>query len=336
MHDYLAGEVGRELAGLVRNAVHQVGYRQDVGLVERLVVESSQVHAAARQGQGHHVLRAKQGLVGVGGPDANGAGLGHQREDVGRQRALNALDVAQLKLTLVDDNLPAQVRLSTSVNYKEASTFPPVTGATVTLSDNAGGREVLREAGPGQYAGATLKGVPGRVYTLRVETGGASYVAVSTLPLVVPFEELHTEPSAFGADDGLQTAVQYTDPVGLGNNYLFRQYRNGRLNHTIFLQNDKYTDGKHVNQQLQGGNSGPGGGGPPPEDIDKLVSGDSLTVEMQNIDPGVYQYFLTLNQILQENPAFGVTPANPTSNFSGGALGNFSAHSRRVRRLKIP
>lgn len=236
-----------------------------------------------------------------------------------------------IEANLVDDGQPAQVRLSMSVNYQETSTYPSVTGAVITLSDNAGGQEVLREASPGQYVGATIKGVPGRAYTLRVETGGASYVALSTLPVVVPFEELHAEASPFGTDDGLQATAQYTDPVGTGNSYLFRQYRNGRLNKTIFLQNDQYNDGKHVSQPIGGG-----GGGPAPEDIDKLVAGDSLTVEMQNIDPTVYQYYLTLNQITQNDPAFGVTPANPTSNFSGGALGYFSAHSKRVRRIKIP
>lgn len=241
-----------------------------------------------------------------------------------------------IEANLVDDGRPAQVRLSMSVGYQETNSFPPVAGATVTLSDNASGREVLHEARPGQYVGATLQGVPGRVYTLRVETGGAAYVAVSTLPVVVPFEELHSELSTSGdTEDGLQATVQYTDPVGAGNSYLFRQYRNGRLTKTIFLQNDKYNDGKHVDQQLRS-NVGGLGGGPPPDEIDRLIAGDSLTVEMQNIDPGVYQYFLTLNQILDENPLFGVTPANPTSNFSGGAQGYFSAHSRRVRRIKLP
>ena len=241
-----------------------------------------------------------------------------------------------IEANLVDDNRPAQVRLSMSVAYQQTNVYPHVTGAVVTLSDNAGGLEVLREASPGQYAGTTLKGVPGRVYTLRVETSGAAYVAVSTLPVVVPFEEVHTEPSAFGADEGLQTTVQYTDPAGLGNSYLFRQYRNGRLNKTIFLQNDKYTDGKHVNQQLGRSPNGAVGGPPEATADDKLMAGDSLTVEMQNIDPGVYQYFLTVNQLMQQNPTASVTPANPTSNFSGGALGYFSAHSRRVLRIKIP
>ncbi len=241
-----------------------------------------------------------------------------------------------IEANLVDDGY-GRVSLSRSVNYTETNTFPPVVGAVVTLTDDAGGRETLRETSPGQYAGVTLKGVPGRTYTLRVETGGTAYVALSTLPVVVPFENLASEVNPFGADDGLRAVVQYTDPAGRANSYLFRQYRNGRLNKAIFLQNDKYTDGKPVSEPLrnQGGLAGTGGG-PPPDPIDKLGSGDTLTVEMQNVDAGVYEYFRTLNQILDANPAFSVTPTNPKTTISGGALGYFSAHSSRTRRLILP
>ena len=231
---------------------------------------------------------------------------------------------------LVDDNRPCQVSLSTSANYTDANTFAPVTGAAVTLADNAGSTETLRETTPGQYVGATVKGVPGRTYTLRVATGGASYVAVSTLPLpVVPFEKLSTQVSAVG--NNIQAVVDYTDPLGLGNSYLFRQYRNGRLNNTIFVQNDQFTDGKHITQTLRYFSNS----STDPSGVNKLAAGDSLQVEMQNIDPGVYEYFRTLNQILTVGAAPSTTPANPTSNFSGGALGYFSAHSRRVLRIKV-
>ena len=147
--------------------------------------------------------------------------------------------VSQLVIegNLAGDGRPCQVSLTTSTDYYNPSAFAPVRGATPTLTDNAGGLEVLREtaSAPGQYAGATLLGVPGRVYTLRVETGGAAYVAQSTLPApVVPFEKLSTQLSATGSSN-IQAVVDYTDPAGLGNSYLFRQYRNGVLNPTIFL-----------------------------------------------------------------------------------------------------
>jgi hypothetical protein len=231
---------------------------------------------------------------------------------------------------LADDGQPCQVRVSRSVNYSETNAFPAVGGATVTLTDDTGARETLRETSPGQYVGASLRGVAGHAYTLRVETGGTAYVAVSTLPVVVPFDGLRTQPGTFDTKT-IQAVVEYTDPAGEGNSYLFRQYRNGRLNKTVFIQNDKFTDGKRVSQSLR-----TMGGVGTADDADKLATGDSLKVEMQNIDPNVYEYFRTLNQILQSNPALSTTPANPKSNFSGGALGYFSAHSRRVRRLLIP
>ncbi|RZL10439.1 MAG: DUF4249 family protein, partial [Hymenobacter sp.] len=196
------------------------------------------------------------------------------------------------------------------------------------------GQETLREnpGTPGQYAGATLLGVPGRTYTLRVETSGTAYVATSTLPApVVPFDRLSTQLSPVG-NNNIQAVANYTDPPGTGNSYLFRQYRNGRLNSTIFVQNDQFNDGKHVTQVLRS----MGGPSNDPNDLNKLVSGDSLRVEMQNIDAGVYEYFRTLNLILTTNPATATTPANPKSNFSGGILGYFSAHSKRVRAIKVP
>jgi hypothetical protein len=233
---------------------------------------------------------------------------------------------------LADDNRPCLVTLNRSANYTDANSFEAVRGANITLTDNAGGQETLRESAgtPGQYAGATLLGVPGRTYTLRVETGGAAYVAASTLPApVVPFDKLSTQVSALG--NRIQAVVDYRDPAGPGNSYLFRQYRNGRLNNTIFVLNDQFNDGKGVSQVLR--LAGPSND---PNDVNKLASGDSLRVEMQNIDANVYEYFRTLNLILTTNPATATTPANPKSNFSGGVLGYFSAHSRRVRAIKVP
>ena len=234
---------------------------------------------------------------------------------------------------LVDDNKPCQVSVRRTANYTDTNTFAAVSGATITLADNAGGLETLREtATPGQYLGATLRGVPGRTYTLRVETGGAAYVATSRLPApVVPFEKLSTQLSAFGTDN-IQAVVDYTDPAGRGNSYLFRQYRNGKLNNAVFAQNDEFTDGNRISQALRTRSSS----STDPNELDKLVPGDSLRVEMQNIDPGVYEYYRTLSLILTAGGAPTTTPANPKSNFSGGVLGYFSAHSRRVLTIKVP
>ncbi|MDB5267281.1 MAG: hypothetical protein JWP58_321 [Hymenobacter sp.] len=231
---------------------------------------------------------------------------------------------------LADDGQPCTVLLARSTSYTETNTFPAVSGAVITLSDNAGGLETLRETStPGQYRGSTILGQPGRRYTLRVETDGPAYVAVSTLPSpVVPLAGLRAQKAPIGTN--IQALPDYLDPAGTRNYYLFRQYRNGRLNKNIYLQNDEFTDGKPNVRGL-----GTGGGGSN-TDADKLVAGDSLRVEMQNVDADVYEYFRTLNLTLQGGGMATASPANPKSNFSGDVLGYFSAHSVRRRTILVP
>ncbi|RZL12526.1 MAG: DUF4249 domain-containing protein [Hymenobacter sp.] len=237
-----------------------------------------------------------------------------------------------IEANLADDGQPCTVLLSKSVDYTQTNTFPAVRGATITLSDDAGGRETLAETStPGQYRGRTLLGQPGRRYTLRVESEGQAYVAACTLPApVVPLLGLKAQKSVVGTN--IQLVPEYQDPAGRRNYYLFRQYRNGRLNKAIFLQNDEFTDGK-LNAR---GLNTQGGGNPNADDADKLATGDTVRVEMQNLDPDAYEYFRTYNLTLQAGGAFSTTPANPKSNFSGGVLGYFSAHSRRQRSLLVP
>ncbi|GAB3634944.1 hypothetical protein GCM10027422_05340 [Hymenobacter arcticus] len=240
-----------------------------------------------------------------------------------------------IEANLADDGQPCTVLLSRSVDYTQTNSFPAVSGATITLSDDAGGRETLAETStPGQYRGRTLTGQSGRRYTLRVETEGQAYVAACILPApVVPLLSLKAQKSVVGIN--IQVVPEYQDPAGVRNYYLFRQYRNGRLNKAIFLQNDEFTDGK-LNARGLNAQGGGGGGNNNNDDADKLATGDSVRVEMQNVDPDAFEYFRTFNQTLQAGGAFSTTPANPKSNFSGGVLGYFSAHSRRQRSLIVP
>ena len=228
---------------------------------------------------------------------------------------------------LADDGHPCIVLLSRSVSYTETNIFPAVSGAVVTLSDDAGGLEILAETStPGQYQGRTVMGQPGRRYTLRVEADGQAYVAASTLPaVVVAFMGLKAQKS--GAGSNIQLLPQYQDPAGIRNYYSFRQYTNGVLSKSLFLQNDEFTDGK-ANARTLGG-QGQGGGG-------RLMAGDSVRVEMQNVDADVYEYFRTLNLTLQGGGMATASPANPKSNFSGGVLGYFSAHSLQRRKIIVP
>ncbi|WP_374459435.1 hypothetical protein [Chryseobacterium taeanense] len=50
---------------------------------------------------------------------------------------------------------------------------------------------------------------------------------------------------------------------------------------------------------------------------------------MQCIDESVYTFYSALLEISDTGTGGGITPANPPSNISNGALGYFSAHTVR-------
>ena len=54
-----------------------------------------------------------------------------------------------------------------------------------------------------------------------------------------------------------------------------------------------------------------------------LVKGDVISVWLECIDKGVFEYFRTANSEGGQN----ASPANPVSNITNGALGYFSACS---------
>jgi hypothetical protein len=78
------------------------------------------------------------------------------------------------------------------------------------------------------------------------------------------------------------------------------------------VDRDLFFDGQDINQPLFG--NGP-----------RLKPGDTMFVELWGIDKGVYEYYSTLNEILGGAGPSTASPANPTSNITGGAMGYFSA-----------
>ncbi len=140
----------------------------------------------------------------------------------------------------------------------------------------------------------------------------------------MPLTGLQVRPSGFGNE--LELLPAYQDPAGVPNYYVFRLYHNGRLTQGIFVQSDQLTDGQPNSRPLDVQ-------GPSPIE-DNLVAGDSVRVVMQHVDVGVYEYFRTLN-MLQIGLA-SASPANPTSNFSGGVLGQFSTYAQEQQRLVLP
>ena len=227
----------------------------------------------------------------------------------------------------ITDQLTRQtIRISQSVPYTDSNVYPPVSGATVTVTSDQGQSWNFVETQPGRYTSSRFKGEAFLTYTLRVNVNNATYTASSTMPQAVKLDGLGLKVFTFGDEQNKQVEAYYQDPDGLVNQYRFVMQVNGLPVKRIFVENDRFTDGKEATSTLFYN---------PDNDNEKLKQGDEIEVEMQSIDKPVYTYWYSISQQTQNGPAAGVTPANPPSNIDNNALGYFSAHTTESRILII-
>lgn len=218
--------------------------------------------------------------------------------------------------------MPAQVRISKSVNFSASNVYPPVSGARVRMTDSSSGFSTLMaESDSGLYTTRLLVGAPNHVYKLDVTVDGKTYSASSTMPRPVVLDSvtfaLNTD---FNNKQNINAVVNFRDPDGLGNYYQFTESIKGRLIPDIFVFEDRLSDGKYIEQPLF-------------NDSAYLQRRDTILLTMNCIDKNVYNYFFTLADVTGNNNFQTATPANPNTNISNGALGYFSAHT--TTRVKV-
>jgi hypothetical protein len=217
---------------------------------------------------------------------------------------------------------PYTVTLSQTVNFSQPNTFPAVSGAFISITDNTGFIDTLAETStPGTYHTKKIIGVAGRTYTITVLANGQTYSASSTMPQVVNFDTLTIlqRVGVFRSNDtSLIPQVSFTDPASVANYYRFVETRNDTLLSNVFVQDDQYFNGLPITYPLRQDTS--------------LAKGDSVKVEMQCIDKATYQF---LSEFYIASGSSFITPANPPTPFTNGALGYFSAHTSRYRALKV-
>ena len=228
------------------------------------------------------------------------------------------LNTASPKLVIegVIDNGPGpyKVKLSKTGSYFNQPVLPPVSGAWVIISDNVGTIDTLTEDSTGLYFTHKLKGIPGHTYTLNVLSEKVAYTAKSTMMDAVYIDSLQLEivqRISFGMrnrrDSGLN--IFFKDPSDQKNYYRIKFYENNVFNSANYrLYDDEYTNGEEINLR-----------------VGRAVAGDTDRIELISIDAYAYDYYRTLRDILEINPIFGSTPANPNTNLNNGALGYFAA-----------
>ncbi|MDD2305797.1 MAG: DUF4249 family protein [Prolixibacteraceae bacterium] len=228
----------------------------------------------------------------------------------------------------------SKVMISKTLNFDETTTYPLISGALVTITDNILNQtDTLDESTTGIYIKPSLTGIEGHTYTLKVVIGNEIFEAISTMPYYVNLDSLVQETLAGseshfgpggsgkpGSNSNSETSIQitpnYIDPIDSENYYQFVVTRNDTLVNDIFIRSDVGFNGSSSHLPLRV----------------KADKGDALTIDMQCIDNTVYNYFFGLNENINQSSA---TPANPTSNINNGALGYFKAYTSQKETISI-
>ncbi len=219
---------------------------------------------------------------------------------------------------------PYIINISKTVNFTSDNIFPPVSGAFVTIVGN-GVMDTLSEINPGIYETHTIKGNPGKSYSLYILAEGHVYTATSEMPNYIALDSITF---VTGANDNIYAVANFQDPAGVDNYYQFIEYINGKKlsngrGNSVF--NDRLSDGRYISRVLY-------------DDSSFIKKGITLSIQMNCVDKAVYNY---LNELTQVSGSAGSglsspTPDNPTSNITGGALGYFSAHTESKIDVEIP
>jgi hypothetical protein len=236
----------------------------------------------------------------------------------------NAAPQIVIQGEVTDAKGPYTITINQSVDFYSNNTFPAVSGAIVKISDNQGAVDSLTEMSPGVYTTHFLQGEPGNTYTLSVLAQNNSFSAVSTMPAPVPLDSVTLESTSGFGQTRINAIVNFQDPAGIANYYEFVEFINGQpFKNNIFVFNDRLSDGKYISTTLR-------------TDSAYISLRDQVEVKMYSVDENTYNYF---NQLKESSGtgAFNSTasPANPTTNITGGSLGYFSAHTTQSRTIIV-
>lgn len=207
------------------------------------------------------------------------------------------------------------VKVTKTIPFDKANVFTSIKGAKVVLTSSTGQTVTFPEVADGSYRSPRFRGVAGVTYNLRVTVEGKTFEASSTMPKPVKADSLGFRKITIFKDSNIYPVVYYTDPRDTQNQYRFIM----RINNKQIIEHvseDRFNNGNTTSDLIT-------------FDGDGLVTGDKIDLEMQCIDRNVFKYYYSISQVDGEGGP-PVAPANPDSNFSNGALGIFSAHSKSV------
>jgi len=242
------------------------------------------------------------------------------------------------------------IQLTISDSYFSRSAPTPVLDAIVRVVDSTGRVFPFVASGvkPGVYETSALSIERGRGYTLRITWRGDEYASTERVAAAVPIARLFftaaesqsivgVGPPASGG--GLRASIDFTDPKGVANFYLWDQFIDGQrivaTDTTQFgfyraVASDEFFDGVSV-ETFQ-----PYGGV-------RVRSGQRVVLRQIAISAQAYRFYYTLSsQAINNGSPFSVPPTSVRGNVANEttpsrlALGYFMVSEVSQAQLLVP
>ena len=261
---------------------------------------------------------------------------------------------------LNDQSLPQEIKLTLSQPYFDSRLASGVENATVTVSSSNGGNWEFIHQEEGRYIWTPSTGeVLGSLqdsFFLNISWEGKNYSSSSVINRVPPIDSIVTEfrqDEIFGPD-GIYAQFFARDPLGVGDTYWIKTYKNGEFLNKPAELNIAYDAGFDPGSRIDGlifippirefVNRVPDEDNP---DDDIMIPpydpGDRIRVEIHSINLGVFRFLETARDQMRngENTIFAIPLSNTRGNVvetSTGklALGVFCVSAISSLEIQVP
>ncbi len=197
------------------------------------------------------------------------------------------------------------VKLSTSTPFFDTTANTAVTGATVTVTNDGDGTQVVFvDRNNGTYTTTEFAPMLGQSYTLDIQYNGETYRANETLnPLTDITEITQSREDGFNEDD-LEVRLLFTDPPEEGNNYLFKFQKQGELLPELEVGTDEFINGNEIDwwYEIEEDDE--------TDKIEAFVPGDIVNIEMYSTSEAYNNY---LEILIEQIGGVGLFQATPVA-----------------------
>ncbi|MFY9153925.1 MAG: DUF4249 family protein [Prolixibacteraceae bacterium] len=233
------------------------------------------------------------------------------------------------------------VFLYRTLKVDQDQTYPGISGAVVTISDNATPENKITLSEDSQKPGfyrvpenLDYYGIAGREYTLTIKTEGVTLTAKDKLARVEPIDSIQLMPSLRGDKRFIGVFTYGKEPSGIGHFYKWDLYVNDSLftdAQQMAIASDEFVDGNYISKLeiytdfYQ----------PDKEETDrKLHLNDTIVVKQTSISEFAYNFYFQMVNQSSTGSLFSVPQANIKSNITASdgkpVLGLFIARDVSV------